>query len=236
MAYVAENLAAGGTVYILGGEAAVPANTEAALSAYNVKRLAGANRYETNIVILEEAGVTNEEIIVATGKDFADSLSASAAGKPILLVDGAKGILRDGQAEYLATLGTDKFYIVGGEKAVSTAFEEIFAQYGNVERIQGANRYETSVLIAEKFFDTPDFAVLAYAKNFPDGLCGGPLAMAMDAPLILTTTGKETVAKAYLQDMDIEEGTVLGGEGLISDEVVKTLFDANAVAVIRVDK
>ena len=66
--------------------------------------------------------MTNEEIIVATGTGFADSLSASAAGKPILLVDGKKELTQV-QKDYLGTLGTEKFYIVGGTGAVAEGYE-----------------------------------------------------------------------------------------------------------------
>ena len=60
--------------------------------------------------------------------------------------------------------------------------------------------------------------------------------MAMDAPLILTATGSEAAAKAYVQGNGIKAGSVLGGEGLIGDEVAMTLFDATSVEVIRVNK
>ena len=52
--YVSGNLVSGGTVYLLGGSAAVPAEMEAALAGQNVKRLSGKNRYDTNLVILQE--------------------------------------------------------------------------------------------------------------------------------------------------------------------------------------
>ncbi|MBQ8858126.1 MAG: cell wall-binding repeat-containing protein, partial [Lachnospiraceae bacterium] len=83
--YIAANVAEGGKVYILGGEAAVPATVES-IDGYDVVRLSGKSRYETNLAILNEAGIEGDELIVATGKTFADSLSASAAKLPILLV------------------------------------------------------------------------------------------------------------------------------------------------------
>ncbi len=229
--YVSENLAPGGIVYILGGSAAVPDSTQYALAGITTKRLKGKTRYETNIEILKEAGVANEEIIVATGANFADSLSASAAGKPILLVDGKKGSLSAAQQQFLASVSTDKFYIVGGDGAVSVKFETLLSAYGSVERVKGKSRYETSVAIAERFFANPDYAVIAYAENFPDGLCGGPLAMTMDAPLILTKTGKQTAAKTYMQANGIKSGAVLGGASLIDDATAKDIFSATEVIV-----
>ena len=218
--YIAANVTAGGKVYILGGEAAVPA-TVAAIEGYDVVRLSGKSRYETNIAILVEAGVAGDEIIVATGKNFADSLSASAAKLPILLVkpgaalsDDAKAIVDD----------MKKFYIIGGEGAVSADIAAELAAYGEVVRVSGKSRYETSVAVANTFFADVEEAVVASGKNFPDGLCGGPLAAAMNAPLILTADGKTDAAAAYMADNAIASGYVLGGAGALADDSVVNVF------------
>ncbi|MBR6610333.1 MAG: cell wall-binding repeat-containing protein [Oscillospiraceae bacterium] len=228
--YIAENLRVGGTIYILGGTAAVPQSTEDTLVGYNVKRLKGKSRYETNIEILKEAGVTNEDILVATGTNFADSLSASAVGKPILLVDGKK-MLTQVQKDYLDSLTTNNLYILGGTGAVGASYESELAAYGSVERVKGASRYETSVAIAQKFFADPDYAVIAFAENFPDGLCGGPLAMTMNSPVILTKTGKQSRAKEYTQSNNVSTGIVLGGASLIDDATAKDIFNAEIIYV-----
>ena len=61
--------------------------------------------------------------------------------------------------------------------------------------------------------------------NFPDGLCGGPLAYSMKAPLILTSTGVELQAIEYVNVLDINKGYVLGGDGLISDPSAVEIFE-----------
>ena len=76
--YIRGNLNAGGTVYILGGESAVPGAFEDGLDGFAVKRLAGGNRFDTNLMVLEEAGIGDKPVLVCTGLSFADSLSASA--------------------------------------------------------------------------------------------------------------------------------------------------------------
>ena len=219
--YILNNLTPGGTVYILGGPSAVPEYMEDGLELFQVKRLAGADRFGTNLAILEEAGVGDKDILVCTGLSFADSLSASASKMPILLVWNK---LTDAQKEFLSGLNGNNLYIIGGESAVSMDMQNQVAEYGPVDRIGGSNRFETSVLIAEWFFDDPDSAVLAYAWNYPDGLCGGALAATMDAPLILTMTKYETQAAEYIQGYNITTGTVLGGTGLISDKSVELIF------------
>ena len=222
--YVHENLKPGGTVYILGGRSAVPDYVEVTLDQFVVKRLAGANRFETNLMILEEAGVGDKPVLVCTGLSFADSLSASASKLPILLVWND---LTEGQTAFLEGLsGDNQLYVIGGETAVSTGMEEQVAAYGDVKRIGGSNRFETSVMIAEEFFETPKSAVLAYAWNYPDGLCGGPLAAVLDVPLLLTMNGYGTAADAYAQKVGIAGGVVLGGENLISDQLAAEIFTA----------
>ena len=218
--YIAANVAAGGKVYILGGEGAVP-ETAAAIDGYDVVRLSGTTRYETNLAILDEAGVAGDSIIVATGKTFADSLSASAAKLPILLVKPEKALSEDAKA---VLNGMKKIYIIGGEGAVSAEIAAELASYGEVTRISGATRYETSVEVAKTFFETVENAVAASGKNFPDGLCGGPLAAAMNAPLILTADGKSEAAQSYLQQKAIETGIVLGGTEALGEETITQIF------------
>ena len=137
------------------------------------------------------------------------------------------GKLFDNQKVYLAGLKNCTFTVIGGESAVSAKMLDIFSGYGETTRLAGSNRFETSVLVAEKYFPNATSAVLAYAWDFPDGLCGGGLANAMNAPLILTMTHYESQAADYIQRRGIRSGVVLGGEGLISEQSVQKIFGAN---------
>ena len=226
-AYIQENLKPGGMVYILGGEGAVSADFANGLGGFSIKRLAGSDRFGTNLAIMEEAGVSADQpVLIATAVNFADSLSASAAGLPMVLVYGS---LREDQKEFLATTSKN-FIIIGGEAAVSPALEAELKAIGSVTRVAGSSRYETSVLVAERFVQNPDAVILAYAKNFPDGLCGGPLAYALGAPLILTDSGASGTADGYVRN--ITSGIVVGGAGLISDAATRDIFDLAANAEI----
>ena len=188
------------------------------------ERLAGADRFETNLMVLREAGVkAGDEVLVCTGTDFADSLSGSATGLPILLTYKK---LTDNQKAYLATLNSNSFCVVGGTSAVSDSLLKEVSQYGPTDRLAGDNRLLTSVLVAQRYFEDPDSAVIAYGWNFPDGLCGGPLAYAMKAPLILTHYKQKyfDIAAQYSQTQSIGWGYVLGGDGLVSNEAAVAIF------------
>ena len=222
--YIKANLASGGTVYLLGGENAVPKAMETGLEGFLIKRLGGATRYETNLLILKEAGIGNKDIIVCTGKSFADSLSASAVGLPILLVTDS---LNTAQKEFLQGTGGKK-YIIGGTAAVNASIETALKSYGSVTRLAGNTRYETSVLVAKTFFAAPTKAVVAYGENFPDGLSGGSLANTVGAPLILTKAGKEAAAAKYVSDNGITGGYALGGTAVLPDKTVEKIFPAGS--------
>ena len=222
--YIDENTNKAGTIYLLGGEGVVSRNFANSLtsSGYNVKRLGGANRYETNMSILRESGVTNEDILVCSASSFADSLSASAVGKPILLVNTS---LYDEQKDLLSTFDTDRFYLIGGTGAVTASVGTELRQYGTVERVAGSNRYTTSKAIADKFFaGGSDTIVIASGDDFPDGLTGGPLAMSLSSPLFLVNDRNTSSAAEYVADHGLDVITVIGGTGVVSDDA------ANAIA------
>ena len=228
-AYIKANVEAGGTVYILGGDGAVPASVDV-IDGYEVERLFGDSRYDTNFAILEEAGVTGDSVIVATGKTFADSLSASAAKLPILLVK-PDGTLNDAQKAILT--GMKNIYIVGGDGAVSASYEAELKAFGEVTRVFGESRYDTSVAVAKAFCNDVDKVVVASGKNFPDGLCGGPLAAALGAPLILTKDGGAGAATAYVAENGTAGGYVLGGDGALTDATVVEVFGLGSAAEIK---
>ena len=225
-AYVKKYLKPDGTVYVLGGESAVSAKSLSGLESFHIERIAGENRFETNIDILKEAGVSDEDILICTGYNYADSLSCSAAGKPILLVNTNDMRLTEEQTEYLLSLETENYYIIGGKNALSEDVEEQLSKISdaNIERIGGQTRFETSTLAAEKLTGDPDGAVLVYSHNFPDGLCAGLLAATYHSPVILTKTGSEQAAAAYAAKYGIHTGYISGGFGQINDICAREIF------------
>lgn len=219
--YINDNVNAGGTIYILGGEGVISENFENSLSGYNVVRLGGANRYETNMNILREAGVNNEDILVCSAMSFADSLSASAVGKPILLVNDS---LYEEQTAFLEEFGCSNFYLIGGASAVSGEVESQLKEIGTTERIAGDNRYETSKAVAEKFFPNGSSTlVIASGADFPDGLTGGPLAMLNSAPIILVNDKNTELARDFVIDSTVSKVIIVGGNGAVSDSAMDNI-------------
>lgn len=250
--YVAANLAENGTVYILGGTAAVSEDMETLLAdrgVANVKRLGGENRFETNKMILDEVGVTDEEILVCTGSNFADTLAASATKLPILLVYNKTGLF-DYQEEFLAGLNGNAVTILGGTSAVSEDVEAAVEAAAKVEadRVGGATRVETSIAVAEKYFPGNVQMVLATGWEFADALCGGSLAATQNAPVVLTMGQIEDIEwthswnygalvyEQYVGPQGLNQGIILGGtaEKCIPDALARACYDLPADALIYV--
>ncbi|MBQ6662163.1 MAG: cell wall-binding repeat-containing protein, partial [Firmicutes bacterium] len=102
--------------------------------------------------------------------------------------------------------------------------------YAPASRLTGATIYDRSVAIARKFFPGNVVHVnLADGRNFPDALCGGPLASKLGGPLLLTDGSQAVNGKlqAYAKQANTIKATVYGGPGSISDETVKYVLSIN---------
>ncbi len=225
-AYVKANLDPNGKVYVLGGQGAVEDAWVSDLMTYDFTRLDGTDRFETNLSILRELEVKSGDLFICTGMQFADALSSSAIDMPILIVGGK---LTENQKTFLNAGSNWNFHLVGGEGAVSAEMEAELADYGTVvDRTGGKNRYETSTALAKKFVPSATQAVLAVGDNYPDGLCGGPVAYLMDAPIILSGTRGAMCGEGikYAAEQHIYAGIVLGGPSdvMINDPTVRLTF------------
>ncbi|MBH0023564.1 cell wall-binding repeat-containing protein [Salinibacterium sp. SWN248] len=95
-----------------------------------------------------------------------------------------------------------------------------------VDRIGGANRYETSsLLVNESYPDTGvDKVYIATGAQFPDALSASSAAAVSDAPLLLVSTNSVTsTIKNELVRLAPKEIIVLGGSSIVSDSVFATL-------------
>ena len=231
--YIRSNLTLTGSIYILGGYTAVSEYFTDHLESITTKvvRFAGVDRFDTNLMILNEVGMGAQPLLVCTAYGFADSLSISATGYPVLLVGDS---LSTTQKEFLGNLDLDEVYIIGGSAAVSSQVEEELKLYANsVQRLSGKDRHQTSILVAMEFFPNSHNAILAYAQNFPDGLSGGPLAYCLRSPLLLTQTGN-TNCQSYCHNNNIKDGCIMGSDELIDDTTARTIFSMSYNAPITV--
>ncbi|MGV9192992.1 cell wall-binding repeat-containing protein [Microbacterium sp. MC2] len=108
---------------------------------------------------------------------------------------------------------------------------------GQVTRLAGADRYETSAAVsAVTFAQGAPVAFIASGELFPDALSGSAAAAAQAGPVLLTTPtalpGAITDELGRLQPQRI---VVLGGEGAVSPQVHSALAAYTAGPVERLD-
>ncbi len=226
--YIKNNLKSTGTVYVLGGSTAVSdgtINKVKSLGFKNIKRLGGSDRYATNMSIVNELNVSKgSSVIIANSMSYADSLSISgisgANNMPIFLVNGS---LTSSALNKIKSIAPKNIYIVGSTTVVNSNVEKQLKSYGNVVRLGGKNRFETSLKIANYFTkDTQTTALVSYGLNFPDALAGGALASKTASPILLVN-GDVTAQKAFLDKSNITKLYVLGSTSAVSDSIVKQL-------------
>lgn len=222
--YIRRNVTKGKTVYLVGGADVLPEQIKTILgSDYNVKRLEGDDRFLTNLAVLKEANVNNEEIMVCSGFGYADALSTAATGRPVMLVGRA---LSKEQKEFLAGISPAKFYIVGGSDVVSDGIKAELEAIRIVERISGEDRYETALNVAKKFFDmSSSTVVLATGDGYADGLVGSVTAIANKAPLLLANRNNIKGVAKFVKETGAKRSIVIGGVDVISNEAVKAMMD-----------
>ena len=209
-------------VYILGGEGVISEDFENSIYKYHPVRLAGADRYETNLAILEEVGAIEKgNLLIASGNGYADALSAAATGNPVMLV-GDK--LTNAQKEFISECGAAKYYVIGGTGAVSNAVKNAVDNNNGddgVTRLGGDNRYATNAKVVNTFAPTKaSKVVLASGNDFADALTGGVYAAATNSPLALVNDLNTKTAKKIIKNVGAKSVTVIGGTGAVSDDIL----------------
>ena len=220
------------------GSAAVLLTPSSATSSFEfVRPFNGPNRYDTARLVAVNTFFQANHVLLATGTSFPDALAASYLagdlGIPILLTD-PNGVPAE-TALALQTLKTASVTILGGPSAVSPTVESQLRSAGFfVDRVQGANRYETALEIAKRplahhigtLFNERT-AIVASGANFADALAGGPVAYARHFPILLTppdSLGLE--ARQGLAQLGIQRVLLLGGANAVSANVENQIKDA----------
>ena len=90
--------------YIIGGESAVSSEVEESLRGMGMEtnRVFGADRYDTSLRVMEQVQGLSDTVIVATGKNYADTLSIgpwSYVSKSPVVLAGPDGRLSDDALE-----------------------------------------------------------------------------------------------------------------------------------------
>jgi len=212
-------LAPGKTVYVLGGSSAVPASIETELTGlgYVVTRYSGANRFATAVTVADALGDPGV-VLLATGTNFPDALAAGVAavkaGGVVLLTNGST-LPAETSAYLSAHPGT--VYAIGGPAAAADPA---------ATAIVGADRFDTSIDVATKFFSAPTGVGIATGLSFPDALSAGALLGHVTAPLLLVATssvpGSVTTYLAAVKGT-VTTGYLIGGPNTVNQSVADAI-------------
>lgn len=221
-------LPAGGTVFVLGGTAAVSDAVVGQVEAlgYTVQRISGPTRYATATEIARNTTGNAREVWFADGNTFGNALAAgaAAAGRSdavLLLLNGAE-----------PTADIDAYLAEGDNTAAQQYLLGPLQESSDLIAVQANRTWDEGSPIAnaaalasdpiEGFDPSAVSAVaLASAEAFPDGLAGGVLAGRLGIPLLLTGQGSLAGEAAAAMDAlaPLAEAYLFGGEAALSADV-----------------
>lgn len=215
-AEVARVLSPGGDVVLLGGTAALRTVVEERVAAlgYRPVRVAGSDRYDTAVAVARRLR-DPQLVMLASGTDFPDALSAGAAaasaGGAVLLT--ADDQLPPSTRAYLEERPRDRV-AVGGPAATADP---------GAEPVMGPDRYTTAVAVARRFFERPASIGISSGVAFPDALAAAADRVGRSGPLLLSTPDHlPAVVEDYLSEVAAtlhatgQAARIYGGEKAIS--------------------
>lgn len=225
---------------------------KAEVKAGNIVKYAGEDRFATAVEIskakYKTVGATNDKrdfnagAIVLVGQDaIVDGLAASPLAEkhaaPILLSQ-KDSVPASTLAEIERTIGKEKtIYIVGGKNTISEKVEKQLIDELNAKivRISGADRYETSLEIADELLGnaTTDKAYFVGGNGEADAMSIASVASAEGNPIIVTPADELNKAtKSFVSTKlaaDVVNGSgkvdvdVIGGTSSVAYDVLKDL-------------
>lgn len=202
-------------------------------------RLSGDDRYSTAVKV-SQAGYPGAApvVYIATGTNYPDALAAAPAaalnGGPLLLNGGAS-VLPVVKAE-IQRLRPQRVVVVGGPNAIpDSVVTDLRSLVGTVDRINGADRYDTARKVVADAFGSVSNAYLATAHNYPDALSAAAAAGAQGIPVLLVDGASSAVdgnTRALINQLGITKVTVVGGTAVVSPGIEASLRSAG-MAVTR---
>ena len=235
-------------VIISGGPASVSEKVVSQLkkAGYNVRRIAGKDRYETAEKIGDEVRLTSNnknEVILVDGTNFPDVITLSTLANqkrvPILLTQPKA--LNSVTNRLLGAWRIDKVTIGGEKTSVSKNVEDtVKAKTKAVDRIGGATRYETAYKVADqvrRLTNNEKDLILVDGTKFPDGITISSLAAKFKAPILLTKPEKlHPVTANAVSQWGLENLLIGGGYNSVSKEIEDTIRIKNKESVAGRDR
>lgn len=210
-------------VIVIGGTQVVSDKLYKELSnSFDVRRLGGRDRYDTSRLIANEVlEMEGSRSAFFVGPDrYADAVAAGANVKladfygiaPIIMV-------KEGRIPQFNMVA--RGFVLGGKESISESlYEAIYAKGYALERIEGTNRHDTAVKLAERFMGKRTEVLVANGHSPVDALVAGSYSAINSVPL-LTVLEKSvpTETEAYIKSAKVKHIVLAGGKLVISDSV-----------------
>lgn len=204
----------------------IPANISYADS-NKVSRISGKDRYETCAEISKKSFEKSDIAVITSGENYPDALSSGAFATkykaPLLLV--RKNQIPHSISNELKRLGVKEIKLIGGDSSISKSLFNLLAKNYKIERISGANRFETSLKTARSINmikGKSDGNIFVNGNNFSDALVATSLATKLNKNIILTD-GKSLppMYENILGKPEIKNNLIIGGKESINIPNIK---------------
>lgn len=203
----------------------------------DLPRIWGANRFVTAANIARDGypgGAST--VFVTTGRAFPDALAVGAASAalqlPILLTE--PDVLPSSSLSAIEAMSPERIFVVGGPMAVSDQVVDELSAVAPVERLGGANRYQTAAIVADALFSDPSVVYLAYGYSYPEAVSAAVAAGSNAGPLLLTDDDTLVGStRQYLKSLTDVEVVVVGDSSAVDEAVLEEIEALNSVSVVK---
>lgn len=194
------------------------------------ERLWGDDRIGTSIAISRQGWPYGSSTVYLNGyEDWPDAL----ASIPLAFKDNAPLLLTyndtlDSRVQTeINRLKPAKIILLGGAGVITDEIKKklqgLYPQ-ALIERIGGADRFETASLLAQRLRSSRGEAVLASGLDFADALSAAPYAARQGIPILLTNPDDMPDAtRDTYNALHIKKTYVIGGTASVSDALYRTL-------------
>ncbi|MCC0646921.1 cell wall-binding repeat-containing protein [Clostridioides sp. ZZV15-6598] len=196
-----------------------------------VKKLKGADRFETAVKISQSGWTKSDTVVIVNGEDrsMVDGLTAtplaSVKNSPILLSSNDK--LPQKTVEELKRLNPSKVIVIGGNNSMPNSVVEAIKGVNSkisVQRIGGDTRYQTSINIAKEIDKTNNVSKLyiGAGNGEADSLSIASLAGKEKTPIVLTQKdGVDNEAEQFIKSNKVSNVYFIGGVEKISNKAIE---------------
>lgn len=201
------------------------------LNKFTHKQLKGINRYETSVKVSKEGWSSANTVLLVNGYANADGLVAtplaSAYGAPIILSE--KNSLPSETKAEIKRLDPSKVILIGGKTVLSDSLKKQLQEIKpnlEIDRIGGATRFDTSLLVAKKLDTIVDVnkSYVCYGLGEADALSIAAKAGEDKSPIILAE--KNAIPKStidWLRVESLQTAYFIGGTTNITKAVISQM-------------